>query len=245
MVRAVRAVDGPAASGDAMELEEYLAISRDYEARLDLSKVVIELLSKSYDLFRVPQRRRTAAAMATRGRLAHASLRTAYAARACSQKYKNLRMSLYMASLIAQEFIASGDHATAYTYVRRRRSRRTAVSSLTDPLDEAARSGGYAPLRYCTKIAKNYRKERWSAILADVLDMSLQCARKLERTDDEIALSLEFISEGAPRGRRCVGRRRRHAHAAARAGRGAWAWLLQRSRRRQTTGKRSSERPWT
>jgi len=29
-------------------------------------------------------------------------------------------MSLYMASLIAQEFIASGDYATAYTYVWRR-----------------------------------------------------------------------------------------------------------------------------
>jgi len=70
----------------------------------------------------------------------------------------------------------------------------------------------YPLARYCTKIAKNYRKERWSAILADVLDMSLQCARKLDLTDDEIALSLEFISEGAPYGRRyAVMLKRAHA----------------------------------
>ena len=50
---------------------------------------------------------------------------------------------------------------------------------------------------YCQKIAKNYRKERWSAILADVLDMSLQCAQQLRRVDDEIVFSLELISEGS------------------------------------------------
>ena len=49
---------------------------------------------------------------------------------------------------------------------------------------------------YCQKIAKNYRKERWSAILADVLDMSLECARQLKRIDDEILFSLELITEG-------------------------------------------------
>ena len=51
---------------------------------------------------------------------------------------------------------------------------------------------------YCQKIAKNYRKERWSAILADVLDMSLECARQLKRIDDEILFSLELITEGPP-----------------------------------------------
>ena len=76
LARAVRAVDGPAASGDAMELEEYLAISRDYEARLDLSKVVIELLSKSYDLFRV--RRRPSTVMATSYRFVNTWPHTSY-----------------------------------------------------------------------------------------------------------------------------------------------------------------------
>ena len=36
-----------------MDIEEYLAISRDYEARIEPSKMIIEYLSKSYDLFKV------------------------------------------------------------------------------------------------------------------------------------------------------------------------------------------------
>ena len=61
---------------------------------------------------------------------------------------------------------------------------------------------------YCQKIAKNYRKERWSAILADVLDMSLECARQLKRVDDEILFSLELITEGPWAWRVCARRGR-------------------------------------
>jgi hypothetical protein len=201
------AVPGAAGAGaETMDLDTYLAVSRAYEAKIDSRALTVDFLSRAYEIFKARPRHTVWEGEGPCARHAHARPPDrgvgGWLVRHW-QRYRNQRLSLYMAAQIAQHYAGGGDHETALTCVLHTRAPMPPGSLW------GAGRGSHACLRlphphppassyrYCQKIAKSYRRERWSALLADVLTLSLTCADRLGRGAERAAFALELLSDGA------------------------------------------------
>ncbi|ORY05966.1 hypothetical protein K493DRAFT_203903 [Basidiobolus meristosporus CBS 931.73] len=79
------------------------------------------------------------------------------------KKYKNARMTLFLASEIAKSYYEGGKFEMA--------------------------------LKFFERIAKTYRKENWSTILASILHSSLVCSRELKLWKNAIGYLIELLSD--------------------------------------------------
>eukprot|EP00698_Gefionella_okellyi_P014306 TRINITY_DN3969_c0_g1_i2.p1 TRINITY_DN3969_c0_g1~~TRINITY_DN3969_c0_g1_i2.p1 ORF type:complete len:979 (-),score=179.17 TRINITY_DN3969_c0_g1_i2:1355-4198(-) len=83
----------------------------------------------------------------------------------------------------------------AYDQYKRRNASKTLLYIASIMADEYFQAKEYAQaLQFSSRIAKNYRRDKWWAILTSVLLLSRECALQLKQTGEFVEYSLELIT---------------------------------------------------
>ena len=84
----------------------------------------------------------------------------------------------------------------SYEHFKRQKHGRMTLFLASEIADEYFESNKYEmALKFYDRIAKNYRKEKWNAVLKTIIQKSLECAKRLRIWDKVLEYLTELMSE--------------------------------------------------